>query len=60
MSKSPKHSQIAQPSKTMHQKSPALIDYHRQKHLSRLVRLSCALAVILAALAARLAYLVTN
>jgi hypothetical protein len=43
-----------------YQKSPALISYNRAKQIRNLVTLSCLFFAILAALAARLAYLATN
>jgi hypothetical protein len=43
-----------------YQKSPALIDYQRQKQIRNLVTLCAVFLAILAALVARLAYLATN
>jgi hypothetical protein len=43
-----------------YQKSPALVAYQRHKQIRNLVTLSCLFLAILAALAARLAYLSNN
>jgi hypothetical protein len=43
-----------------YQKSPALVQYRKEKHLRQLVTLTAVFLAILAALAARLAYLATN
>jgi hypothetical protein len=43
-----------------YQKSPALIAYQRQKQIRNLLTLCALFIAILAALAARLAYLATN